>query len=282
MTIFATENNKKLNPQNITIMKTMKAMILVVMMTIATSASAMSYSEARNEALFLADKMAYELNLTDEQYEAAYEINLDYLLNVDRYDDAYGAYWRIRNSSLAAILADWQYAAYEAASYFYRPLAWIDNVLSLRIYSRYTNPRKFYRSRPAVYVTYRGGHSQNYYASRSWNKPARRNIKKQPVQVQRIQSTRQNRNWNTQASRNGMSNKARTWSVPTKNIPNGNNSRSWKNSERTFQGNMNQARVENRNKTSNISFGNGKRTNADNRMLAQNNNHNRTNRTFGR
>ena len=46
----------------------MKKMILalVAMMAIATSGKAMSYEQARNEALFLTDKMAYELNLTDE------------------------------------------------------------------------------------------------------------------------------------------------------------------------------------------------------------------------
>ena len=62
----------------------MKKMIfaLVTMLTLSLSASAMSYEQARNEALFLTDKMAYELNLTDAQYEAAYEINLDYLMGV--------------------------------------------------------------------------------------------------------------------------------------------------------------------------------------------------------
>ena len=48
------------------------ALIAMVMMTV--SATAMSYEQARQQALFLTDKMAYELNLTDEQYEAAYEI----------------------------------------------------------------------------------------------------------------------------------------------------------------------------------------------------------------
>lgn len=56
------------------------ALIAMVMMTV--SATAMSYEQARQQALFLTDKMAYELNLTDEQYEAAYEINLDYLMGV--------------------------------------------------------------------------------------------------------------------------------------------------------------------------------------------------------
>ena len=42
----------------------------------------MSYEHARSQALFLTDKMAYELNLTEEQYEAAFEVNLDYLMSI--------------------------------------------------------------------------------------------------------------------------------------------------------------------------------------------------------
>ena len=60
-----------------------KMMILAMMMVMTVSASAMRYSDARREALFLSDKMAYELNLTDAQYAAVYEINLDYLMSVD-------------------------------------------------------------------------------------------------------------------------------------------------------------------------------------------------------
>ena len=51
--------------------------LMVAMMTIALTAAAMPYSDARNKALFLSDKMAYELNLTKPQLEAVYEINLD-------------------------------------------------------------------------------------------------------------------------------------------------------------------------------------------------------------
>ena len=65
-------------------------MTLMAMLTIAVSATAMSFEQARNEALFLTDKMAYELNLTDEQYEACYEINLDYLMGVTSRDDVFG------------------------------------------------------------------------------------------------------------------------------------------------------------------------------------------------
>lgn len=99
------------------------ALVAMFMLTF-TSASAMSYEQARQQALFLTDKMAYELNLTNDQYEAAYEINLDYLMGVDTYDDLYGIYWRQRNLDLSYILLDWQYRSFCAASYFYRPLYW--------------------------------------------------------------------------------------------------------------------------------------------------------------
>ena len=95
-----------------------------LLLTFTLSISAMSYEQARNQALFLTDKMAYELNLTDQQYEAAYEINLDYLMRIDNADDLYGAYWRQRDLDLSYILLDWQYRAYVNASYFYRPLYW--------------------------------------------------------------------------------------------------------------------------------------------------------------
>ena len=64
---------------------------MAMMLTVALSASAMSYEQARERALFLTDKMAYELNLNDEQYEAAYEVNLDYLMSINTYDDLYGS-----------------------------------------------------------------------------------------------------------------------------------------------------------------------------------------------
>ena len=42
-----------------------KIFTLAMMMVMTITANAMSYSAAKNEALFLSDKMAYELNLTD-------------------------------------------------------------------------------------------------------------------------------------------------------------------------------------------------------------------------
>lgn len=143
------------------------ALVAMFMMTF-TSASAMSYEQARQQALFLTDKMAYELNLTDDQYEAAYEINLDYLMGVDTYDDLYGIYWRQRNLDLSYILLDWQYRSFCAASYFYRPLNWDGGYFHFGIYARYPRRDYFFFGRPHFYAVYRGGHSWRMNGGRSW------------------------------------------------------------------------------------------------------------------
>lgn len=134
----------------------------------AIAAGAMSYSQAREQALFLTDKMAYELNLTDDQYEAAYEINLDYLLSVNSYDELYGDYWRWRNLDFSYVLLDWQYRMFCDAAYFYRPLYFNAGCWHFAIYARYPHRDYFYFHRPAVYVSYRGGHSWRQNNGRSW------------------------------------------------------------------------------------------------------------------
>ena len=131
----------------------------MAMMTIALNANAMSFTQAQREALFLTDKMAYELNLTDEQYDACYEINLDYLMSVSTVDDLYGTYWTRRNYDMGYVLFDWQLEAFRAASYFYRPLYWDAGCWHFGIYARYPRRTFYYFSHPTVYVSYRGGHS---------------------------------------------------------------------------------------------------------------------------
>lgn len=143
------------------------ALVAMFCMTF-TTASAMSYEQARQQALFLTDKMAYELNLTDDQYEAAYEINLDYLMGVDTYDDLYGVYWRQRNLDLSYILLDWQYRNFCAASYFYRPLYWDGGFFHFGIYARYPRRDYFFFGRPHFYTVYCGGHSWRMNGGRSW------------------------------------------------------------------------------------------------------------------
>ena len=138
---------------------------LVMMLTMSVSASAMSYEQARNEALFLTDKMAYELNLTDAQYEAAYEINLDYLMGVTSVDDVFGVYWERRNLDLSYILYTWQWDTFRAATYFYRPLYWDAGYWHFGIYARYPHRDYFYFGRPHFYATYRGAHAWHLHGS---------------------------------------------------------------------------------------------------------------------
>ena len=149
-----------------------KMMILAVMMVMTISANAMSYNAAKNEALFLSDKMAYELNLTAAQYEAVYEINLDYLMSLNGHGDVFGIWWDRRNADLRFVLNSWQYDKYVALSHFYRPVAWKAGGWTFAVYAHY-NRGHFYNAHPTVFVTYKGGHNRvhgSHYAH--MHKPA--------------------------------------------------------------------------------------------------------------
>ncbi len=135
----------------------MKRIFLTLLFTLGfCSMQAISYEEARNEAWFLTDKMAYELNLTSEQFERAYQVNLDYFMSINRADDCYGYYWTYRDADLRCILFDWQYSLYSTLDYFYRPIRWLRSAWYYPIFDRYRRGY-YYFSRPTVYVTYRGG-----------------------------------------------------------------------------------------------------------------------------
>ena len=142
----------------------MKKFILsfVIMMAAWMGVNAMSFERAQAEALYLTDKMAYELNLNDQQYNDAYEINLDYFLRIDSPSDLYGSYYSYRLYDLRCILHDWQYNLLVAADYFLRPIVWRAGGWYFPIYSYY-NRGYFYYSRPSVWVSYYGGHGRSYY-----------------------------------------------------------------------------------------------------------------------
>ena len=149
-------------------------MILAMMMVMTISAKEMSYNAAKNEALFLSDKMAYELNLTAAQYEAVYEINLDYLMSLNGHADVFGIWWDRRNADLRYVLNSWQFDKYVALSHFYRPVAWKAGSWTFAVYSHY-NRGRFFNAHPKVFVTYRGGNSHReprFYAGRHMPKPA--------------------------------------------------------------------------------------------------------------
>jgi hypothetical protein len=151
-----------------------KMMILAVMMVMTISANAMSYNAAKHEALFLSDKMAYELNLTNAQYDDVYEINLDYLMSVNGHNDAYGKWWNRRNKDLKYVLTAHQYEKYLKLNYFYRPLNWERGAWTFIVYHHYKDKNHFYKSNPKGYSSYKGGNnrkSDRFYADRNSSKP---------------------------------------------------------------------------------------------------------------
>ena len=160
-------------------------MILAMMMVMTISANAMSYTAAKNEALFLSDKMAYELNLTDAQYEAVYEINLDYLMSLNGHADVFGIWWDRRNADLRYVLTSWQYDKYVALSHFYRPVAWKAGGWTFAVYSHYDRGR-FYHAHPTVFATYKGGHNKVHgshyvHLTKSAPAPAKVNHRNAPM-----------------------------------------------------------------------------------------------------
>jgi hypothetical protein len=116
--------------------------------------------------------MAYELNLTAAQYEAVYEINLDYLMSLNGHGDVFGIWWDRRNADLRFVLNSWQYDKYVALNHFYRPVAWKAGGWTFAVYSHYGRDR-FYNAHPKFFVTYKGGHNKvhgSHYAH--MHKPA--------------------------------------------------------------------------------------------------------------
>ena len=142
----------------------MKKLILsLILACSAMAAQAMSYERAREEARFLTDKMAYELNLDDQQYNDCYEINLDYFLNLTTEEDiVYGNYLAYRNADLRHILFDWQWNIFAAADYFLNPVSWLRGAWHFPIY-RYYRVGYFYYDHPRVFWSYRGGHGRHYF-----------------------------------------------------------------------------------------------------------------------
>ena len=135
----------------------MKRYLLTLLIVLAgtLSAKAISYNEARDRAWFLTDKMAYELNLTPDQFDRVYQVNLDYFMSIAYEADCYGVYWNYRDTDLRYILWDWQYRLYVTLDYFYRPIRWIRAAWHYPICDHYRYGYYYYE-RPRVYVSYHG------------------------------------------------------------------------------------------------------------------------------
>lgn len=144
-------------------------LIFAVMALGALAAHAIPFEEARREALFLTDKMAYELNVNEAQYEALYEINLDYLMSPSSSRDVKGTHLNRRNYDINCVLTPMQYSKFYKADYFYTPEKWDAGVV-LKVYTRYPDRSKMYRKAPYSYSVYRGSHSWANNGNKSWYK----------------------------------------------------------------------------------------------------------------
>ena len=125
------------------------------------AAQAMGHAEAHREALFLTDKMAYELGLNEAQHDAVYEINFDYLTYISSSKNVKGTYLNRRNYDINFVLTPMQCSKFYKADYFYTPVKW-DNGVVLKVYSRYPDRSKMYYHAPRSYRFYRGEHGKKY------------------------------------------------------------------------------------------------------------------------
>ena len=157
------------------------AMMFVALAAIsAESYAAMSLHDIRREARFLTDRMGHELGLSNRQYNDVYEINFDFLYQVNEviddvvygYDDAIDYYYYlldVRNEDLMYVLRSRQYRRFVNRDYFYRPIYMVGRTWGMRIWDRYHDRNYFYFSMPTCYHTYIGAHyrihfTHSYYA----------------------------------------------------------------------------------------------------------------------
>jgi hypothetical protein len=171
-------------------MKVMKKLttlwMMILMLCISIPAmGAMSMSKVRENARFLTDRMAYELNLTPMQYDDVYEVNYDFIDNiryimddvVRGYDHAVDRYYQFldyRNDDLRWILSASQYRRFMGVDYFYRPVYTTASNWLFRIYKVYHDVKHFYFDKPHHYKSYRGGHYRTHHGHVSFYKNNRK------------------------------------------------------------------------------------------------------------
>lgn len=155
----------------------MKKLILsLTLVAISAQAMALSMSKVREYARFLSDRMAYELNLTNRQYDDCYEVNYDFIDAVGDYLDAmeYGSsyafdqyymYLDYRNEDLSYILSSYQYSKFLDIEQFCRPFCIYEGSWAFRPYIVYPDRSYFYMGLPTGFSIYIGGHARRYYSS---------------------------------------------------------------------------------------------------------------------
>lgn len=256
----------------------MKRLILItitLMTAIFTCDAAMSKSRIRKEARFLTDKMAYELNLSIPQYNDVYEINYDFIYDVNRIMDEVldGYAWAmdeyyylldIRNDDLRWVLSSYQYYEMMDIDYFYRPIFMASSNWTFRVHLHYTNFNHFYFGKPHHYKSYKGGHRRHHWHEVSYYKnrhhgithhstpaPIRHNevtyrdSRKRDFGSVTIRPNTEKRNTNTSVSRR-RSNNDDTYNIPTKK-----DSRSTTSTRRATSTNTTNKEVEKNTRTTN-------------------------------
>lgn len=144
-------------------------MTLAMIVTTATSATAMTFDEAREHALFLTDKMTYELGLSPTQANNVYEINFDYIISVAIQGERPGFCQSRRDADMRFVLSDYQYHLYKKTNYFYRPMSSSKSVWSFHIYNFYTDRHHMYSKEPSHFRDYKGPSNPR----KSYSPPAR-------------------------------------------------------------------------------------------------------------
>ena len=142
-------------------------------------ASASRLGDMRVHARFLTDRMAYELRLSNRQYNDVFEINFDFFYNVDPYIDrmSYGdpyaldMYYRYldeRNDDLRWVLSRRKYMRFMSLEHFFLPIYAVNRVCYVRIYNIYPDRTRFYYGRPSHYYSYNGGHCRHHHGGISF------------------------------------------------------------------------------------------------------------------
>ena len=164
-------------------MKPRSFFILLIMALCWTvlPASASRIGDIRVNARFLTDRMAYELRLSNRQYNDIFEINYDFFYNVDPYIDrmSYGdpyaldMYYRYldeRNDDIRWVLSRRHYVRFMSLEHFFLPIYAVNRVCYVRIYNIYPNRTHFYYGRPSHYFSYHGGHCRHHHGGISFYK----------------------------------------------------------------------------------------------------------------
>lgn|SRR5574344_259387 len=156
----------------------MKKIFLAIIMVMFALTSNATLRQARLDARFLTDRMAYELNFDANQFEDVYEVNVDFIYKmsffiddvVRGYNDAIEKYYDYldqRNRQLSYILDRGQYERFINIDYFYRPIYTDYRGWYYRILHVYPNRNFYYYNQPANYFYAIGEHYDgNYYINR--------------------------------------------------------------------------------------------------------------------